>query len=108
GRLAATGRAEQTEELALRDLEVDRAERLQRAVALGDPAELDRRSGSTRSRRRQSRRLRSFVSSVEPTLTAHARSRRRQSRRLRSFVSSVEPTLMPAPGAGKAAASALL
>src|SRR5439155_5103921 len=41
-RLAAAGRAEQAEELALGDLEVDRAERLLRAVALRDPAELDR------------------------------------------------------------------
>src|SRR5439155_23163378 len=31
------------------------------------------------------------------TFPAHARSRRRQSRRLRSWLSSVKPTLMPAP-----------
>ena len=40
GRLAAAGRPEQAEELALGDLEVDRAERLLGAVALRDPAEL--------------------------------------------------------------------
>jgi hypothetical protein len=34
---------------------------------------------------------------VDPRLLAHARSRRRRSRRLRSLLSSVEPTLMPAP-----------
>src|SRR5919197_1290295 len=34
---------------------------------------------------------------------AHARSRRRPSRRVRSLVSSVEPTLMSAPGAGASA-----
>jgi hypothetical protein len=37
----------------------------------------------------------------------HARSRLRQGRSLRSLLSSVEPTLMPAPGSGKAGASAL-
>ena len=40
------------------------------------------------------------------TLDAHSRSRRRRSRRLRSLMSSVEPTLIPAPGGGGAAASA--
>ena len=38
--------------------------------------------------------------------SCHARSRPRQSRRLRSSMSSVEPTLIPAPGAGKAGTSA--
>src|SRR5262245_6680447 len=43
---------------------------------------------------------------AEEVVIAHVRSRRRQSRHLRSFVSSVEPTLISAPGAGKAGTSA--
>ena len=55
-RLAAAGRAEQAEELALGDLEVDLRQRLLRAVALADSAERDCRGGQRSSSQPQERR----------------------------------------------------